>query len=443
MVDAVSWSRVLTIIAHSRQPIVIVSATAHTTRHLAEAAQRAATDLDSALKIGEEINKRHQGIITQFLTTYSGKLKVETKQECLEWIQECSTNLAELLKIINTDGAVSPQNNDAVLSMGEQLSARLFALCGRVFGLNTIWVDACSIIKTDSNYGKARPDLKKIDENIHQLEFAINQNITPVIGGFYGENDAGQITTLGFEGSDYSASLIGASLNADAIEIWTDVSGIFTCDPRIIPTARPIKTLSFNDAEQLANHGAKVLHPASIQPAAAKNIPVLVKNIFQSQDKGTTINTFAEKNDFCKAITFIKDVPVLKINTTNQRLRDRRLIEVFSIFDDYESAILALKTEKKSTIVILNDYEQANRLKRELSKITTIREIENRSLIGMIGCAGTGSTLTERIKNILGQMPIQLFHNDETGVLSLLVDDDKLLDTVKTLHQDIFNLSSR
>src|SRR5699024_987625 len=233
MVDAKSWRRVLDIIADSKKPVVIVSATDRTTRHLAKAAQTAATDLNAALKMGDDIMVRHKKIVRRFLAENS--IQQQNKREgcCLKWIQQCTDYLSNHLKKINAEAAVSPQNNDAVLSTGEQLSARLFALCGQAMGLKTEWLEARNIMKTDRSFGSARPNMHKIEQQVDIIKEKSESDVIPVIGGFYGSDDSGQITTLGFEGSDYSASLIGNAIDAEAIEIWTDVSGVYSCDPQV------------------------------------------------------------------------------------------------------------------------------------------------------------------------------------------------------------------
>lgn len=439
MVDAKSWRRVLHIISHSKDPVVVVSATDRTTRHLAAMAKTAINDLEAALTMGEEITARHVEIVRFFLSQYGIERNNEIKQNCSVWIQKCSLNLADLLKKIHDEESLSLKNNDAVLSVGEQLSARLFAECGRAFGLSTEWIDARTIIKTDSTFGNAQPDIKKIGDRAGLIEEKVTQNIIPVIGGFYGEDEAGNITTLGFEGSDYSASLIGAALTAEAIEIWTDVSGIYTCDPRTIPNAKPIKNLSFNDAEHLANHGAKVLHPSSVHPAALKNIPVLVKNIFQPQHSGTIICATTEKAGLCKALAYIKKVSVLKINTVSRSIRDHRLVEIFAILDRYEASTIAIETGKEATIVVLNGTRQANQLQEELSEITAVRLIENMGLVGLIGCQSADEQeLTNWVNNMIPEKSKMIIYNQQTDVLNLLIDEQELIAFVKQLHKKIF-----
>lgn len=440
MVNEGSWRRVLDIIKTKPQPIVVVSATARTTRQLAKAAQQAKVDLGEANRIAEEIKQRHQTLIGNFLNHSTADERSIIRTQCLEWIDERIADLHASLNEINQRQKVTPSQKDAIISLGEQLSAYLFALCGQAYGLKTTWVDARSVIKTDAQFGNAQPNLKKIKAHISQLKQPVGQDMIPIMGGFYGENENGVITTLGFEGSDYSASLIGAALNAKAIEIWTDVSGIFTCDPHTIENARPIERLSFDDAKQLALHGAKVLHPSTIKPAATNDIPIVVKNIFDPDSPGTRIDSEQPKNGLCKAISYIKNVTALQINTANRSIRDHRMIEVYAILEEYESSIVAINTEKQATIAVLDEPATAQKLYNEIAEVGPAKLLTNQGIITLIGCnTSTLEKLNEEVNHALSSTPVSfLFVHRSQDTFHIVLDEQDILPAVKTLHKTIF-----
>ncbi len=441
MVDEDSWRRVLEIIKRYQNPVVIVSATARTTRQLAAAAKAAATDLETAKSIEHKIQERHKSIIENFLA-HSETETAYTEQNCLNWIDKCISALDNLLSEVNRRKKISGEQNDAVLSLGEQLSAYLFAQCGQIHGLKTGWIDARSIIKTDSAFGNAEPDFQLIDKHAGDLQkkININKDFIPVIGGFYGENESGEITTLGFEGSDYSASLIGAALDAEAIEIWTDVSGVYTCDPRTVSAAKPIEKFSYSDAAQLAGHGAKVLHPATIEPASSKNIPVFVKNIFDSRRDGTKISAGGSGNGLCEAIAFIEEAVILNVKTANQTVREHRLVEVFAVLDEYDSSIPAINTKKDSADVVVRKSQQSEELEQKLSVITTVSKIENKGIISFIGCnfEKNEMRLIKKIEETLSVDFVLLTADKQKNVLNIVLDEKEVAGAVKLLHKAIF-----
>ncbi len=303
MDDERSWRQVIDIVRRYDRPWVVVSATARTTRRLFEAADRAEDDLGAAREIAEEIAGRHLTLIRRFMERYPEQRREGPLALCEEHVERCMQELDRRLEEIRggrRGGAV----RDAVASVGEQLSSCLFAACARLEGLPARWVDARTLIRTDAQFGGAQPDTRRIGREAKRLAAELPAEAVPVMGGYYGESDTGEITTLGMEGSDYSASLVGAALGAEAIEIWTDVSGVYTCDPRCVEEARPLPGLTFREATRLAAYGAKVLHPSTLEPAEAENIPVFVKNIFAPGAEGTRIGREAEGKVPARAIGF-------------------------------------------------------------------------------------------------------------------------------------------
>jgi aspartate kinase len=260
-------------------PLVVLSATAKTTDTLFEAARRAeAGDLDAALELHRGIIQRHRGIAEDlFPAGLPGELDLA--------LAALGAELDLLLRGVALLRELSARSMDAVASIGERLSTRILAA-----HLGAAWVDARTVVRTDDRHGSALPHFK-------ELNSLAAQHLAPFLGpgravvtqGYIGATASGHTTTLGRGGSDYSAALFGAALGATDIQIWTDVEGVLTCDPRVVPEAQPIAELSFMEAAELAAFGAKVLHPATIQPAVEAGIPVTVRHTRRPHGRFTTI----------------------------------------------------------------------------------------------------------------------------------------------------------
>ena len=274
--DAESIARTASIIAgrRDRQPVVVVSALGGTTNQLLQVAEQAAKgQLIGALRAVEGLRDRH---LTQTQLLLEGAEADDVRNELSAMFDE----LAALAEALKTLGDLTPRSLDAIASLGEQLSSVLVVAAFRRHGLPAEHVDAREVMITDANYTRAEPQPEAIGEAVQRLVMPlVRAGRIPVMGGFIGSaQGSGVTTTLGRGGSDYSASLVGAALQADAIEIWTDVDGMLTADPRVVEGARLIERIGFEEASELASFGAKVLHPNTIAPAVMRGIPVWVLN---------------------------------------------------------------------------------------------------------------------------------------------------------------------
>ncbi|MGA7811092.1 aspartate kinase, partial [Bradyrhizobium sp.] len=290
--DATAILRTASIVAtrlrKNLNPIVIVSAMSKVTDTLLAAAAAAGrNDREEALKLSDALRTRHLNTAAELVTETDRLTSLQLN------IHHDFDTLDDLLRGISAVGELTPRTSDNVVSFGERLSS---VLCTAAFAQQTIpstHVDARTVILTDNHYGKATPNEPAIEAALTaQVLPLIELNRVPVMGGFIGSCN-GITTTLGRGGSDYTAAIVGGALHAGAIEIWTDVNGIMTTDPRIVPEALRVKTISFEEAAELAYFGAKVLHPATILPAVQKNIPVFVLNSRNSENEGTRITAIA------------------------------------------------------------------------------------------------------------------------------------------------------
>ncbi|MFC1959571.1 aspartate kinase [Chloroflexota bacterium] len=301
---------VLDTAAEGHEVVTIVSAMSGVTNQLLEAAHTAASsNADIYIKVTAALRDRHH----------------EAARELVQNPQAQEALLAELHRIIDTFqdlcrsvsilGELTPRGLDAIVSIGERLSTRLLAAHLQECGAASLPVDATDLIATDSIFQSATPDMKKTRQQVQELLVPkLKAGILPVVTGFIGATPEGITTTLGRGGSDYSAGILAACVDTDELWIWTDVDGVMTTDPRLVPEAHVIPTLSYREVGELAFFGAKVLHPKTILPLMATGTPILVRNTFNPIHPGTRIQPEPEiLGGVAKAITIISDVHLITV----------------------------------------------------------------------------------------------------------------------------------
>lgn len=440
MDDEHTWRRVMDIISRYDRPVVVVSATARTTRTLVEAAETAYSNLEKAMQLSQRISGRHRDLVINILDQISPENRPEIEQLCLQWIDDRIAELNRYLEQISRNKKLSPKIRDAVASTGEQLSSFLFARAARIYGLNTKMVDAGAIIKTDSTFGSANPLMDRINENSSVLKELIADDAIPVIGGYFGRDDNGDLTTLGFEGSDYTASILGAVLSANTIEIWTDVSGIFTCDPRYVKEAKPISAMTFREATELAYFGAKVLHPATMKPASQKKIPVLVRNIFEPDHPGTRIGPEAEPPALVRAMTFLENVVTVTVTSDEVLMGHTFLSSVFKVLDRYRLTVDAVTTTEASVSIAFKKRPGLDRAVQELKELGDVKITKNHGLISLIGCSKEKTE--DIIKMVLGDLSgtdfSMISFSKSKQNLNMVLDPSDLPEAVEKIHHSLF-----
>jgi len=297
--------------AASEGPVIaVVSAMGGVTNRLIEAAQgSAAGDMEAAGNIAETLGQQHQGAI-EILIGDAGR-RAQLASELNEILEEV-TSLCRGTALLRE---LTPRTLDAISSAGERLSARLLASTLRELGLNSTAVEATELIVTDNHSGRAEPLMGETRERATaRLSPMLAEGSVPVVTGFIGATIDGRLTTLGRGGSDYSATILGAALDAKEIIIWTDVDGVLTADPRLVPEARTLQEISYNEAAELAYFGAKVLHPKTLRPVSEAGIPVWIRNSFAPERNGTKITaTGHPTRRGVKAITAMSNVTLITI----------------------------------------------------------------------------------------------------------------------------------
>jgi aspartate kinase len=436
MSDAQTWKQVIDIISRYESPFVVVSATARTTRKLIKAATTALDDIEEARGITADIKQRHNKLIGEFLDNHQNES--DLIKHCHAWIDQHVEKLNTRLDAINSEQELTKQEKDAVASVGEKLSSYLFAQCAAASGLSTQWIDAADIIRTDSDFGQANPDESFISNQAPSLKELMVEGNIPVMGGYYGMDKNGHTTTLGFEGSDYSASLVGAALDAKAIEIWTDVSGIYTCDPRFVPGAKPIPQLSFQEATELAYFGAKVLHPSTTKPASKKQIPVWVKNIFDPDAPGTCISTESTNDSSVKAITYKENCTIVTVTSSQTVMGYEFLAGVFDILRWHHLAVDVVTTTEASVSIGIENGANLDNAIEQLGGYGSVDVLNDQGIISLVGCSSEKSLITDILSEIKDVSQNLISYSQSKGNFNIVINKKQVLPVVKKMHQKLF-----
>jgi len=315
--DSDSIKQVAGIIAdyakQKNQIIVVVSALKDVTNQLLEASEKAREGNKSYVeRFVKDLMERHLTIVQKAINDKSIQRDVTLKISAMsDELEKALTGIAHL-------GDLSPRSKDYILSFGERFSVRLLCNILRDIGLNTECFTGKEVgIVTDSNFGEARPLLKLSKHQIKEkIEPLLEKRIIPLITGYIAATQDGIVTTLGRGGSDYTATIVGAAIEADEVWIWTDVDGLMTADPKIVSSAKVIPTISFAEAIEMAVFGAKAMHPRALEPAMEEEIPVRIRNAFNPKNTGTLIvsQKRIKPQGIVKAVTLIKDAALITVS---------------------------------------------------------------------------------------------------------------------------------
>jgi aspartate kinase len=438
--DAKAMERTAAIVAGRRKrglgAIVVVSAMAKVTDQLLAAASAAGRgDRAGALAIAARLRNRH-------IDTTADLLDAERLVVLRTMLDHEFDALDDLLRGIAAVGELTPRTNDLVVSFGERLSSRIVAEAFAQRGLNGIHVDARACIITDDHYGKATPLEASIEEKLHALVLPlVEAGKTPVMGGFIGSTATGITTTLGRGGSDYTAALVGGGLHAGAIEIWTDVNGIMTTDPRICPDALRVKTISFEEAAELAYFGAKVLHPATILPAVQKSIPVWVLNSRNAENEGTKITAMAPKcaSPF-KSIAAKKRLTIIDVVASRMLMSHGYLKAVFDVFDRFECAIDMVSTSEVSISVTVDSNQRLPEICAELAKIADVKMEGHKALICLVGEDIRGHNgIAGQVFSAVSHVNVRMISQGASEInMSFMIEEEDVEEAIRSLHAVFF-----
>lgn len=435
--DADAISRVIEIIVakQAEQPVVVVSALGGATNQLLDLAHKAAAgELLGALQIIEQLRDRHLTVAAALLAGSS-----EADAIALD-IGAAFDELAHLAEAFRTLGYLTPRSLDTVAAIGELLSSQIVAAAFRQRGHAGAWVDARDVMMTNDFFTRAEPDQDAIAAACRErLLPLLQEGKIPVLGGFVGATPQRITTTLGRGGSDYSASLVGAALDATAIEIWTDVDGMLTADPRVIPAARLIARISFEEAAELAAFGAKVLHPATIAPAVQRGIPVFVYNSRNPGGTGTMI-AFEAPRLPVRAIAGKRHTTLVKLRSTRMLFAPGFLRRVFEVFENHRTSVDVVTTSEVSVSVTLDDESHLGEILQDLATFGDVAVNRRAGVLAIVGAgiSDGGSAMAQAIA-ALGPIPVHMASLSATGInFTLVIDDEQVVPAMQRLHAAFF-----
>ena len=423
-----------------RQPAVVVSALGGATNSLlAIGEQSAKGHLIGALRGVETLRDRHFQQCEKLLGT---------SEEASEVAAEMSATfdeLASLAEALSVLGHATPRSFDAIAAFGEQLSSHMVAAFFKLRGIPAEHIDARDVFVTDDNFMGAEPQTEIIAEKARDLVLPlIQEGKVPVLGGFIGRTAGGITTTLGRGGSDYSASLLGAALHADAIEIWTDVDGMLTADPRIVKGSQLIEQIRFDEASELASFGAKVLHPNTIAPAVRLGIPVFIYNSRNPKGTGTRI-TFDAPRRAVSAIAGKKGITLVRVGAAKMLFARGFLRRVFEIFEKNGISVDVVATSEVSVSVTVDGDSGLESLVVDLSSLGDVAVERDRAIVAVVGAAiSEDSGAMGRAIGALDGIRVHMMSLSATGInLTVIVDGDQLNPAMERLHDAFFERSSR
>ena len=358
--------------------LVVVSATSGTTDQLITLAKLASKgQMDESKALMQEIQNKHRRITEE----------ARCGNDTLQILEGFFTELDLLVQNIALLRELTPKANDHILSLGERMSSVIFKdIMTKLLPEKEVrLLDARSIIRTDSYYGRATPLIEDIARNATE-KLDKHDHIVYVTQGFIGADREGNTTVLGRGGSDYSAALFAEGIKADVLQIWTDVAGVATTDPRIVPTARIISELSYEEAAEMAQYGAKILHPATIAPAVRFGIPVFVGSSFSADESGTWIRKEVSLQPTVRAITKRSKQALVTVTTPKMFNAFGFMSEIFGIFAKHRISVDCVTTSEIAVAITVElatlDHKKLFEELREVAKVEIDSDYELISLIG-------------------------------------------------------------
>jgi aspartate kinase len=336
---------------------------------------------------------------------------------------------------------VTPADHDMIVATGELASSRIVAVAFEEQSLPALWVDAREVLVTDGEHTIAAPDMdatcRKAAEHIAPV--TARQQIA-VLGGFIASTTSGATTTLGRGGSDYSAAIFGACLGVGEIQIWTDVDGMLTADPRVVPAPRVVPHLSFAEASELAYFGAKVLHPATILPAVTKNIPVRILNSRQPQSPGTLIAATVKRDGHLAALACKRDVTVVDITSTRMFMAHGFLRRLFEVFERYKTAVDVVTTSEVSVSVTVDNAQRLDEIAAALREFSEVDCEPRMAIVSIVGeRLNEAPGLFAKAIAALGEIPLRLVSQAASRRnITFVLRDDDVTTAMTRLHGAFF-----
>jgi aspartate kinase len=418
-----------------RRPIVVVSAMGKTTNKLLALAQAAIRgQKDDYIRQLHDLRDFHSREARQLVPLAR---RAELDRSLDEQFQE----MTELVKGLAVLGELTPRSVDAISSYGERLSSYIVSLAFEYFGVPSAHVDSRKVIVTDSRHTQAAPLFAETYRRLAATVAPLAQEKVVVMGGFIASTEAGVTSTLGRGGSDFTASIVGAGVNAEEIQIWTDVDGMLTADPTILPGGHRVKVISFAEAAELAYFGAKVLHPATVIPAIERNISVLILNSRRPDVPGTRIVAETVRgSNAVKSIACKRKITLVNIHSTRMFMAHGFLRRIFEIFDRYETSVDMIATSEVSVSLTIDNTAHMKSIAAEMSEFSEVSTEPDQAIVCLVGenirhTPGVAS----RAFGSLGGANIRMISQGASLLnLSFVIAEADLHEAVKALHEEFF-----
>lgn len=440
--DSPSIQNVINIVRDTKaNKVVVVSAISKATTSLENIARFAAEKkVGDAQALLEEIINRHHVIIDTLVT--DSKLRSAAAEKIINYHRQI-TELITGLSIINE---LSLRILDAFRSFGELMSSTVIFHAMKNDGLDVELIDSRTIIKTNNDFSRAYPDFEMSQKNADNILIPLIQKGKIVLAqGFIASTEDGITTTMGRESSDFSAAIYGSLVNADEIQIWTDVDGVLTCDPNMISDALKLSEISFQEMEELSNFGAKVLHKNSVKPALKKNIPLKILNSKNTSSTGTVINSDLTYHNQIKSVTYKKNIIVLKVKPKESLSQYIFWEMMLNILSTHKPQIDILVSSNNALVIVIaeNAYTKIHYddLKNEFEEISDCEIIRDKTLITLVGSdLNAIDNFEQRIFICNPKVKAEsIVYGFNQHSFSMIVDAVNCEDTLKNLHKEFFD----
>lgn len=420
-----------------QKPVVVVSALSKITDLLYRIS-------DAATARNEAETKEHLAALRKRHVDLAAELLAQSmlKDEAVAKVNSLCDSLDSIAMAVCSLGELSDRNKALIISAGEYLSSTIIAYAMNSKGIRTKWIDAREMMVTNNSYLKAEPDMNAIAEKVPGVVSAAYEGMDAVITqGFVGVTEGGEPTVLGRGGSDYSASLIGMAVDADRIEIWTDVDGVRTADPRYVKNTKYLEKISFEEAAEMAHFGAKVLHPLTIEPAVKKNIAICVLNSMNPSGKGTAILRNELIEDGVKSVSFKENIKVINIFSTRMINTSGFLRRVFEIFSESKVSVDLISTSEANISVTVDASQNIDPVVAELSEFADVIVDDDKSQVSVIGKNIVRlNGMLKKTFTPLKKCNVYMISQGASFVnISFVVDREELSEVVQDLHDHLFD----
>ena len=419
-----------------RRPVVVVSAMGRTTNKLLAIA-------DAAIR-GEREEYIRQIHDMRDMHSREARMVVPLpdRADLDRFLDEHFQELTELVKGLAVLGELTPRSIDAISSYGERLSSYIVTLAFRHFGMRAEHLDSRDFVVTDRRHTQAAPDFPETNRRLAAKIPEVARESVVVMGGFIGSTPEGVTTTLGRGGSDYTASIVGAGIAAEEIQIWTDVDGMLTADPTILAGGHRVKSISFAEAAELAYFGAKVLHPATVVPAIERNIPVLILNSRRPDVPGTRITAeHVSCENVVKSIACKRKITLVNIHSTRMLMAHGFLHRIFEVFDRYETPVDMVSTTEVSVSLTIDNRKNVASILADLREFSEV-DIEDGNVIVCLVGENIRFTpgVARRVFNALDGINIRMISQGASLLnISFVVAEEDLARAVEALHEEFFS----